>query len=132
MEAGIQLVGTEVKSIREGRINLRDSFARIEQGEVLLYGVDIQAYANASYYQHEAKRARRLLLHRKEIRKLIALTAEKGHTLIALRAYWKGRRVKIELGIGRGKTKGDSRDELRKRVENREAAREMVEFNRRR
>lgn len=130
-EAGIALRGTEVKSIRAGRIQLRDSFARVEQGEIILYGVDIQPYERASFYQHEAKRPRKLLLHKREIGKLHGQTAEKGLTLVALRAYWKGSRVKIELGVARGKTKGDNREDIKKRVETREAARAMVEFNRR-
>jgi len=130
-EAGIELKGTEVKSIRAGRINLRDSFARVERGEVILYGVDIQPYERASFEQHESKRPRRLLLHKQEIRKLFGQTAEKGLTLVALRAYWRGSRVKIELGVGRGKSKVDNRHELKKRVETREAARAMADFNRR-
>lgn len=128
-EAGIALRGTEVKSIREGRIQLRDSFARVEGGEVILYGVDIQLYERASYGQHEAKRPRKLLLHKKEIAKLVGLTAEKGLTLVALRAYWKGSRVKIELGVARGKTKVDNRQDLKDRVEIREAARAVAGFN---
>lgn len=130
-EAGIALRGTEVKSIRAGRIQLRDSFARVEGGEIILYGVDIQPYERASYGQHEAKRPRKLLLHKREIGKLFGQTAEKGLTLVALRAYWKGSRVKIELGVARGKTKGDNREDIKKRLETREAARAMVEFNRR-
>lgn len=128
-EAGIALRGTEVKSIREGRIQLRDSFARVEGGEVILYGVDIQLYERASYGQHEAKRPRKLLLHKKEIAKLVGHTAEKGLTLVALRAYWKGSRVKIELGVARGKTKVDNRQDLKDRVEIREAARAVAGFN---
>ncbi len=130
-EAGIELRGTEVKSIREGRINLRDTFARVEKGQVWLYGCDINPYKQASFQQHEAKRPRRLLLHKKEIRKLQELTAEKGHTLVALRAYWVNRRVKIEIGVGRGKTKGDQRQDLKKKVDQREAQRAMANFNRR-
>lgn len=130
-EAGIALRGTEVKSIREGRIQLRDSYARVEHGEIILYGVDIQPYERASFGQHEAKRPRKLLMHRKEIGKLHGQTSEKGLTLVALRAYWKGCRVKIELGVARGKTKGDSREDLRRRVETREADRAVAGFNRR-
>lgn len=130
-EAGIVLHGTEVKSIREGRIQLRDSFARVEGGEVMLYGVDIQPYERASFGQHESKRPRKLLLHKREIGKLHGQTAEKGLTLVALRAYWKGSRVKIELGVARGKTRGDNREDLKNRVEEREAARAVAGFNRR-
>ena len=131
IEAGIELKGTEVKSIRDGNMNLRDTYARVEKGQVWLHGCDIQPYDRASHEQHEAKRPRRLLLHRKEINKLFGQTMEKGLTLVGLRAYWKNHLVKIELGIGRGKTKGDRRDDLKKNVENREAQRAMANFNKR-
>lgn len=130
-EAGLVLRGTEVKSVRAGHINIRDAFARVEKGEVLLHGCDIQPYENASFVQHEAKRPRKLLLHRKEILKLATLTHEKGLTLVALRAYWSGQRVKLEIGVARGKAKGDRREDLKKRVETREAERAVADFNRR-
>jgi SsrA-binding protein len=130
-ETGIVLRGTEVKSVRSGKMNLRDAFARVEKGEVLLHGCDIQPYENASFTQHDAKRPRKLLLHKKEILKLSALTHEKGYTLVALRAYWSGQRVKIELGVAKGKVKGDRREDLKKRVETREAERAVANFNRR-
>ncbi len=130
-EAGIELRGTEVKSIRQGKINLRDAFARIDRGQVFLYGCDIQPYEHASFEQHESKRSRRLLLKRKEINRLIGLVDQKGLSLVALSAYWKGRRVKIELGVGRGKGKGDRREDLKKEVANREAQRAMANHNRR-
>ena len=128
-ETGIALKGTEVKSIRAGKINLRDAYARVENGEVFLYGCDIQPYEAASHAQHEAKAPRKLLLHRKEIDKLRAYTDIQGHVLIALRAYWKNKRVKIELGVGKGKAHQDRREDLKKRVQDREAAREMSRFN---
>ncbi len=130
-EAGIELKGTEVKSIRAGRVNIRDAFARVEKGEVILYGIDVQPYQNASFEQHASKRPRRLLLHRREIGQLTGYTAEKGLTLVALRLYWKNSRVKVELGVGRGKAKGDRRQDLKTRVEKREAERAMANFNRR-
>jgi len=130
-ETGVVLRGTEVKSVRSGKMNLRDAFARVEKGEVLLHGCDIQPYENASFTQHDAKRPRKLLLHKKEILKLSALTHEKGYTLVALRAYWSGQRVKIELGVAKGKVKGDRREDLKKRVETREAERAVANFNRR-
>jgi SsrA-binding protein len=130
-ETGVVLRGTEVKSVRTGKMNLRDAFARVEKGEVLLHGCDIQPYENASFTQHDAKRPRKLLLHKKEILKLAALTHEKGYTLVALRAYWSGQRVKIELGVAKGKVKGDRREDLKKRVETREAERAVANFNRR-
>ena len=130
-ECGIQLRGTEVKSIREGRVNIRDSFGRVENEEVVLYGVDIQPYERASYEQHASKRPRKLLLHRKEIQKLIGLTAERGCTLVALKLYWKKHLVKVLLGVAKGKAVHDKRHDLKKRVENREAEREMARFSRR-
>ena len=128
-EAGIELKGTEVKSIREGKINLRDSFARVENGQVFLYGCDIQPYSNASYEQHLPKRPRRLLLNKKEINKLFAQSQIKGLTLVALRAYWRNRHVKIEIAVCRGKDHADRREALKAKVVDREAQREMARFN---
>lgn len=131
VEAGVELKGTEVKSIREGRINLRDAFARIDGGQCLLYGCDIQPYAQASWEQHDPKRVRRLLLHKKEIMRLYGVCQVKGQALVALRAYWKGPRVKIELGVAKGKVAGDKREDLKKREAKREVEREISRFNRR-
>jgi len=130
-EAGVELKGTEVKSIRAGHINLGDAFARIERGQAFLYGCDIRPYEKASHEQHEARRSRRLLLHKNEILKLYAASQQKGLTLVALRVYWKDKRVKIEIAVGKGKTHSDQRQDLKKRVEDREAAREMARFNER-
>ena len=131
-EAGIQLRGTEVKSIREGKVNSSDAFVRIERKEAFLYGCDIQPWQTAAeYFQHLPKRPRRLLLHKKEILKLAQSTDEKGFTLPCLRMYFKGSRVKIEFGLGKGKGHSDQRQDLKKRVELREAEREMARFNRR-
>src|SRR5512136_127433 len=88
-EAGVVLLGTEIKAIREGRVNLRDSFARLENGEVFLYNVNISPYSHRGYAQHEPLRARKLLLHRDEIRKLIGKTVERGMTLVPTRLYFK-------------------------------------------
>lgn len=131
LEAGVELKGTEVKSIREGRINLRDAFARVENGQCLLYGCDIQPYAQASWEQHDPKRVRRLLLHKKEIMRLYGICQIKGNALVALRAYWKGPKVKIELGVARGKIASDKRADLKKKEDRREVEREMARFNRR-
>lgn len=131
-EAGVVLKGTEVKSIRGGGLNLRDAFARVENDEVFLYGCDIQPYASASHAQHEAKATRKLLLKRREIEKLHAASDIKGHTLIALRAYWKDRLVKIEIGIGRGKSHIDQREDLKKKDQQREMDRELAKFNKHR
>lgn len=128
-EAGIELKGTEVKSIRAGRINLNDAFARVERGQCFLWNCHIQPYEKASHVQHEPTRSRRLLLHKSEIFKLYAASQQKHLALVPLRAYWKNGRVKIELAVGRGKTKSDQRQDLKKRVENREAQREVVRFH---
>jgi SsrA-binding protein len=131
VEAGLELKGTEVKSIRAGLANINNAFARVENGQVFLYGADIQPYERASHEQHDPKRFRRLLLHKKEIVRLFEQTSIKGLTLVALKLYWKGHRVKLELGVGRGKDTGDRREDLKRRVTDRETAREMANFNRR-
>lgn len=131
LECGIELKGTEVKSIREGKVNIGDAFARVERGQLFLYGCDIQPWQTAGqWFQHESKRPRRLLVHKKEILKLEQATQVKGETIVALRLYFKGRRVKVEIGLAKGKTHGDQRHDLKKRVELREAQREMARFNR--
>ena len=132
IEAGVELKGTEVKSIRAGFANLTNAFARIENGQVFLFGADIQPYERASHEQHEPKRSRRLLLHKNEINKLFSLCSIKGHTIVALRMYWKNRRVKIELGVGKGKEARDKRADLKERATKREVDREVSRFNRRR
>lgn len=129
-EAGIELKGTEVKSIRSGLANVNNGFARVENGELFLFDLDIQPWAKASHEQHEPKRPRRLLLHRQEIDRLLGLTQIKGHTLMALRVYWKEARVKIELGVGKGKEAGDKRADLKERATKREVEREVSRFNR--
>jgi SsrA-binding protein len=131
-EAGIELRGTEVKSIRAGKINISDAFCRVEKGQLFLYGCDIQPWETASlWFQHESKRPRRLLMHKREIFKLEQATSIKGASLPLLRMYWKNRKVKVELGVGKGKTHGDQRHDLKNRVELREAQREMARFNQR-
>lgn len=131
-EAGLQLKGTEVKSIREGKVNIADSYARIERGEIWLLGCDIQPWqAAGEWFQHAPRRPRKLLMHRKEILKLAQLTDQKGCTLPCLRMYFKGRRVKVEIGVGKGKTHADQRHDLKKKTELREAQREVSRFNRR-
>lgn len=125
-EAGISLQGTEVKSIRAGLINLMGSFARLEEGEVMVYGMDIQPYARASHEQHEPKRTRKLLLHRREIDKLHGEVTIKGRTLVPLRMYWKSGRVKVELAVGKGKDNVDKRQDLKAREVQREVAREVA------
>jgi len=129
-EAGVELLGTEVKSIRLGLVSLQGAFARVHQGDLFLFDSTIQPYVKASHEQHEPKRMRRLLLHRVEIDKLVGEVERVGRTLPALRMYWKGGRVKIEIGLGKGKDDGDKRADLKKRVENREAERDVANFHR--
>jgi SsrA-binding protein len=119
-EAGIVLLGTEVKSIREGRVNLRDSFARVEDGEVFLYNVNISPYSHRGYADHEPLRRRKLLLHRDEIRKLIGKTVEKGMTLVPVRLYYKDGRVKVAVSLAKGKKDYDKRETLKRREADRE------------
>lgn len=129
-EAGLELKGTEVKSIRAGKANLSDAFARIEKGEAWLYNSDIQPYDKASHEQHEPRRIRKLLLHRQEIDKLFGFANVKGNTLVALRLFWKNGKVKVELGVGKGKVAGDKRQDLKKKTVDREVSREVARFNR--
>ena len=119
-EAGIVLLGTEVKAIREGRVNLRDSFARVEDGEVFLYNVNISPYSHRGYADHEPLRRRKLLLHRDEIRKLIGKTVEKGMTLIPVRLYYKNGRVKVAVSLAKGKKEYDKRETIKRREADRE------------
>lgn len=129
-EAGVELRGTEVKSIRLGKLNISDAFARVERGQVWLYNMDIQIYEKASFSQHEPRRTRRLLLHKREILKLFAHTQQKGLTLPVLSAYFKDSRVKIEIGVGKGKTKGDQREDLKEKAVKRETDKVVSSFNR--
>src|ERR1700722_20696231 len=131
VEAGISLTGTEVKSIRAGLANLSNSFARIENLEAFLYDADIQPYERASHEQHEPRRPRKLLLHKAEIAKLFSASAVEGQTLVALRLYWKNAHVKIEIGVGRGKSTIDKRHDLKEKAVKRETDRAMSSFNRR-
>src|SRR5689334_6798369 len=119
-EAGIMLLGTEVKAIREGRVNLRDSFARVEAGEVYLYNVNISPYSHRGYASHEPLRRRKLLLHRNEIRKLVGKTVEKGMTLVPIRMYFKNRHVKVAVSLARGKKDYDKRETIKRREIDRE------------
>jgi SsrA-binding protein len=119
-EAGLVLLGTEVKAIREGRVNLRDSFARVEDGEVFLYNVNISPYSHRGYADHEPLRRRKLLLHRSEIKKLIGKTVEKGMTLVPIRLYFKNGRVKVAVSLAKGKKDYDKRETIKRREADRE------------
>ena len=119
-EAGVELLGTEVKAIREGRVNLRDSFGRIEGGEVFLCNVHISPYSHRGYAEHAPLRRRKLLLHRYEIRKLVGKTQERGFTLVPVRLYFKRGRVKVAVSLAKGKKTHDKRETIRRREIDRE------------
>jgi SsrA-binding protein len=123
IEAGMVLLGTEVKSLRQGKANLKDSYARIKHNEVHLYGLHISAYTHATYDNHEPERIRKLLLHKFEIQRLFGKTQEKGFSLIPLRIYFKKSKAKVELGLARGKKLYDKRESLKRKEEARELER---------
>jgi SsrA-binding protein len=119
-EAGVALLGTEVKAIREGNVNLRNSYAQVNDGEVWVYNIHIKPYSHRGYADHEPTRKRKLLLHRQEIRKLIGRTVERGMTLVPTRMYFKNGRVKIALGLAKGKQAHDKRETIKRREADRE------------
>ena len=119
-EAGLVLLGTEVKAIREGRVNLRDSYARIDKGEVWLSNVHISPYSHTGYAHHDERRQRKLLLHKHEIMKLAGRVQEKGLTLVPLQLYFKGGRLNVGLGLVKGKQEHDKRETIRRREIDRE------------
>jgi len=129
-EAGIELTGTEVKSIRLGKVNLRDSYAYIKDSEVFISGMHISPYEQGNIYNKDPLRDRRLLLHKYEINKLIGYTQQKGLTLVPLQVYFKNGRVKIELAVARGKKLYDKRQDISERDAKREIERRMKEYNR--
>lgn len=124
-EAGIALTGTEIKSVRAGRVQLKDSFARIENGEVMLHNVHISPYSQGNRFNHEPERTRKLLLRRLEILKLIGLTREKGYALVPLSIYLKGGWAKVELALAKGKKNYDKREDLKKKEVAREVERAL-------
>jgi len=123
-EAGLVLKGTEVKSLREGQVNFKDSYASISNGEAWLVGCHIAPYHHGTDANHAPDRSRKLLLHRREIERLVGKVAERGLTLVPLRLYFKEGRAKLELGLARGKKLHDKRQALRERDERREMAKE--------
>ena len=123
LEAGMVLTGTEVKSLRGGKAQLKDGYAQIQNGEVWLHNVHIPPYAPATRENHEPDRSRKLLLHRREIERLIGKTKEKGLTLIPTRLYFKGRHAKVEIALARGKDRGDKRQSIKEREMRREMER---------
>ncbi len=126
-EAGIELFGTEVKSMREGKANLKDSYVSVKSGEAILMGMHISPYEKGNIFNRDPLRNRRLLLHKREINKLIGLTQQDGYTLIPLKAYFKGSYVKILLGVCRGKKNYDKRDSIAERESKRRIDRALKE-----
>ena len=127
-EAGIVLHGTEVKALRGGKGQIGDAFARVEKDEVWLYNAHIDEYSHGNLQNHAPKAPRKLLLHKSEIRKLFGLASVKGNSLIALGLYWKNGKVKVSLGVGKGKQQFDKRDDIKKRESDRELKRATMKF----
>lgn len=122
-EAGIVLVGTEVKSLREGRANLKDGYAVVKDEEVYLHELHISPYTHGNRYNHDPLRVRKLLLHKREIRRLYGKSREKGLTLVPLKMYFKNGKVKVEIGIGRGKKLHDKREDIKLKEDQRDIER---------
>ena len=127
-EAGIVLHGTEVKSLRAGKGQIADAFARIEKNEAWIYNVHIDEYSHGNLQNHAPKAPRKLLLHKSEIRKLYELGAVKGNTIVPLSFYWKNGKVKVALGVGKGKVEFDRRDDIKKRESDRELKRATMHW----
>ncbi|HKM43238.1 MAG TPA: SsrA-binding protein SmpB [Limnochordia bacterium] len=127
MEVGIVLKGTEVKSLRLGKVNLRDSYARVENSEVFLYGMHISPYEQGNRFNHDPIRPRKLLLHKREIRRLIGKTKEEGYTLVPTRLYFLGGKCKVELALAKGKKLYDKRDATAKRDATRRAQQALAQ-----
>jgi SsrA-binding protein len=130
LEAGLVLTGTEVKALRDGKANLKDAYVIFKNGEAYLFGLHISPYSHGNIQNHEPDRTRKLLLHKRELDKLHTQTAEKGLTVVPLRLYFKGARVKAEIAVVRGKKQYDKRDTERTRELDREAAAAMKERHR--
>ena len=124
-ETGISLHGTEVKSLRMGKCSIKESFVRIEKGEVFVYGMHISPYEKGNIFNRDPLRVRKLLLHRSEINKIVGKIAEKGYTLVPLKVYFKGSLVKVEIGLAKGKKLYDKRADIAKKDIRREAEKEF-------
>ena len=124
-EAGIELVGTEVKSLRMGKCSIKEAFIRIEKGEVFIYGMHISPYEKGNIFNRDPLRARKLLLHRYEIRKIEGQIAQKGYTLVPLNVYLKGSLMKVEIGLAKGKKQYDKRQDIAKKDQRREAEKQF-------
>jgi SsrA-binding protein len=129
-EAGMALRGTEVKSLREGKANLKDSFARIEKDEIFLLNCHISPYSHGNIANHDPMRTRKLLLHKREIQRLIGKIQQKGYALIPLKIYFKNEKAKVELGLAKGKKAYDKREDIKKREADREMEKAFKEGNR--
>lgn len=129
-EAGMVLTGTEVKSLRQGRANLRDSYAAVENGELFLYNMHIAPYKQGNIFNHEPKRTRKLLMHKREINRLMGRTQEKGYTLVPLKVYFRRGKAKLELALAKGKKLYDKRRDIARREEKRRIDRILKEQNR--
>lgn len=128
-EAGIQLTGTEVKSIREGKVNLQDGYALVRNGEAWLINLHISPYSGSGqYFNHEPRRTRKLLLHRQEIRKLIGKVEQQGLTLVPLKMYLKRGLVKVSIALGKGKKLHDKREDMKRRQDQRDIQRAMKNY----
>ena len=124
-EAGIELVGTEVKSLRMGKCSIKEAFVRIQKGEVFIYGMHISPYEKGNIFNKDPLRVRKLLLHKSEINKLIGKTKEKGMAIVPLKVYFKGSLVKVEIGLAKGKKLYDKRQDIAKKDQRREAERDF-------
>ena len=124
-EAGIELVGTEVKSLRMGKCSIKEAFVRIQKGEVFIYGMHISPYEKGNIFNRDPLRARKLLLHRYEIRKIEGQIAQKGYTLVPLNVYLKGSLMKVEIGLAKGKKQYDKRQDIAKNDQRREAEKQF-------
>lgn len=131
LEAGLALRGTEVKALRLGHVSLTGSYVQVEPKQVMLYGVTIQPYSFGNRFNHEPDRPRQLLVHRREMLALRAAAERQGHTLVPLRLYFRRQRVKVEIGICRGRKMADKREVLKQKTADREAARAMAAVRRR-
>lgn len=129
-EAGIVLSGTEVKSIRQGEVNMKDSYCHVDGGEMIMYGVHISPYEKGNIFNKDPRRERKLLLHKKEIMKLFGLCGKEGYTIVPLKMYFSGSKVKVEIGLCKGKKNYDKRDSEAKKQANRDIERAMRERNR--
>ncbi len=128
-ECGIELAGTEVKSLRLGQVNIKDSYATIDNGEVWLKGMHISPYEKGNIFNRDPLRVRRLLIHKFEIRKLIGKIKEQGYSLVPTQVYFKGQRIKVELGLARGKKNYDKRQAIAANSAKREMERKIKEYN---